>query len=83
MDIPKISHRLRYTRTSQSEHHFRADYRTLTNELRSWPLEGKLFRSTPAHIFAANPTIRKDLVEWLYPRRVETAVVENLENFLE
>jgi len=29
----------------------------VTNELLSWPLEGKLFWSMPAHILAANLTI--------------------------
>ena len=40
--------------TSQYKHHVRAYDPRLTNKLRDWPLEGKYFRSTPAHILAAN-----------------------------
>ena len=33
-----------------TKHHFRAEERRLTDEVLSWALEGKLFRSTPSHI---------------------------------
>ena len=38
--------------------------------------EGKLDRITLAHIFAACPPVRKEIVERLRPRRVETASFE-------
>ena len=58
MDIPRKSyHRLRFARTPQSKSPFRPENRRLLDEVLSWPLEGKLFRSTPAHIPAANSTI--------------------------
>ena len=39
-------------------------------------MEGKLSQTTPAHILAASPVIRKDLVERLRVRRVETSSYE-------
>ena len=48
----------------------------LISELESWLMEGKLTQTTPAHILAASPTIRKDLVEKLRVRRVETSSYE-------
>ena len=48
----------------------------LVSELESWLMEGKLTQTTPAHILAASPTIRKDLVEKLRVRRVETSSYE-------
>ena len=47
----------------------------LTTELSSWLLCGKLSLTTPAHILAASPAIRKELCEKLRPRRVETSWV--------
>ena len=35
-------------------------------------MQGKLSLTTPAHVFAASPIIRKDIVEKLKLRRVET-----------
>ena len=35
-------------------------------------MQSKLSLTTPAHIFAASPTIRKDVVDKLKVRRVET-----------
>jgi len=49
MDIlPKNFHRLRFARTPHYKHHLRAEDRRLTDELLSWPLEGKLFTADPA-----------------------------------
>ena len=39
-------------------------------------MEGKLSLTTPAHILAASPMIRKELVEKLRVRRVETNTYE-------
>ena len=53
----KIPHRLRYRRTLQYKHHIRTEDQEFADELRSRSLEGELFRSTRAHILAADPTI--------------------------
>ena len=50
----------------------------LTTELATWLMNGKLALTTPAHILAASPTIRKELSEKLRPRRVETNSVEEV-----
>ena len=39
-------------------------------------MEGKLSQTTPAHVVAASPAIRKDLVEKLRVRRVEASSFE-------
>ena len=39
-------------------------------------MEGKLSQTTLAHILAASPVIRKDLVERLWVCRVETSSYE-------
>ena len=62
------------------QHHLRVKDRRLIDELLSWPFKGKLFRTTPAHILAANPSIWKDLVGWLHTHHIE---VKNLDDFLE
>ena len=41
-------------------------------------MNGKLALTTPAHILAASPTIRKELCEKLRPRRVETNSIEEV-----
>ena len=43
MDI-LIFHRLHFARTLQYRHYLGAEARRLTDELLSWPLEGKYFR---------------------------------------
>jgi hypothetical protein len=43
-----------------------------------WILEGKLDQITPAHILATSPPIRRELVERLRPRRVETGSFEQV-----
>jgi hypothetical protein len=43
----------------------------LTAELFKWLLDGKLSLITPAHILAASPGIRKELIERLKTRRVD------------
>jgi len=53
-----------------------AEDQRLVSELQTWLLEGKLSLTTPAHILAASPAIRKDLVEKLRARRVEANVYE-------
>jgi hypothetical protein len=50
----------------------------LTTELTTWLMNGKLALTTPAHILAASPTIRKELSEKLRPRRVETNSIEEV-----
>jgi len=39
-------------------------------------MEGKLAQTTPAHVLAASPTIRKDLVDKLRVKQVETSSFE-------
>ena len=53
-----------------------AEDQQLTSELYRWLLDGKLSIVTPAHILAACPAIRKELVECLRTRRVDTAAFE-------
>ena len=47
-----------------------AEDQRLVEELLAWLLDGKLTHTTPAHILAASPSIRKDLVERLRVRLV-------------
>ena len=68
------------------QYHYQAnieDHR-LISELHTWLMEGKLSQTTPAHVLAASPGIRKELVEKLKVRRVETNTYkescEELEN---
>lgn len=65
MDVPSISHRLRYTRTVQ------ASFQSGRSAFK-----GGLFRTMPTHILTANLAIWKDLVEWLHGHRIEITVVE-------
>ena len=53
-----------------------AEDQRLTTELYRWFLEGTLTHITPAHILAVSPAIRKELMERLRTRRVETASLE-------
>ena len=64
----KTAPQYRYQSTAEDLH--------LVSELESWLMEGKLAQTTPAHILAASPTIRKDLVEKLRLRRVEATTYE-------
>ncbi len=50
----------------------------LTTELYQWLLDGKLSLVTPAHILAASPAIRKELVERLRTCRVDAAGFEEI-----
>jgi hypothetical protein len=43
----------------------------LVSELQGWLLDGKLTQTTPAHVLAASPAIRKEMVEKLRVRKVE------------
>ena len=54
------------------QYHYRsgAEDQKLTEELRSWLLEGKLTQTIPANILAPGAPIRKDLFEQLRTRRV-------------
>ena len=44
----------------------------LTDQLREWLMDGKLSLTTPAHVFAASPSFRKDLVDRLRTYRIDT-----------
>ena len=53
-------------RTSPQFHYLSgADDQHLVSELQGYLMQGKLMLTTPAHVFAASPTIRKDLVKKL------------------
>ncbi|KAI9429881.1 hypothetical protein H4582DRAFT_2088124 [Lactarius indigo] len=53
-----------------------AEDQRLTTELYQWLLDGKLSLVTPAHVLAASPFIRKELIERLRTRRVDAANFE-------
>jgi len=55
-----------------------AEDQRLVSELQAWLLEGKLSLTTPAHLLAACPAIRKDLVDKLKVRRVEANTYEEV-----
>ena len=63
-------------RTPQYRYQASAEDQALTKELLEYILKGTLDKVTPAHILAASPLVRKELVERLRPRRVETASFE-------
>ena len=63
-------------RTPQYRYQASAEDQTLTKELLTWILEGTLDKVTPAHILAASPPVRKELIERWKPRHVETASFE-------
>ena len=67
-------------RTPQYRYQASAEDQALTKELFEWTLKGKLDMVTPAHIYAASPPIRKELMERLKPRRVETASFEQADD---
>jgi len=64
------------TRAHQYRYQASAEDQFLTKQVMDWILEGKLDQITPAHILATSPPIRKELVERLRPRRVETGSFE-------
>ncbi|TFY51017.1 hypothetical protein EVG20_g11208 [Dentipellis fragilis] len=49
-----------------------AEDQKLVDELMTWLLDGCLASTTPAHVLAASPAIRKEMVEKLCTCRVET-----------
>jgi len=49
-----------------------AEDQQLVSELEDYLMQGKLALTTLAHVFAASPAIRKDVVDKLKVRRVET-----------
>ena len=67
-------------RTPQYRYQSTAEDYRLISELESWLMEGKLAQTTPAHVLAASPVIRKDLVEKLRVRRVEAGSFEEATN---
>ena len=64
------------SRPPQYRYQASAEDQALTKELIGCIFEGKLDRITPAHIFAASSPVRKEVVECLRSRRVETASFE-------
>ena len=64
------------SRPLQYRYQASAEDQALTKELIGCIFEGKLDRITPAHIFAASSPVRKEVVERLRSRRVETASFE-------
>jgi hypothetical protein len=52
----------------------------LVSELEDYLMQGKLSLTTPAHVFAASPIIRKDVVDKLRLRRVESGEHEVTRN---
>ena len=67
-------------RVPQYRYQASAEDQALTKELLDGILKGKLDMITPARILAASPPIRKELIECLKPRRVETASFEQADN---
>ena len=58
--------------SSQYRYYSNAEDQQLVSKLEDYLMKGKLALTTPAHIFAASPTIRKDIVERLKVQRVKT-----------
>ena len=65
-------------RTPQYRYQASAEDQALTKQTMDWFLEGKLDQMTQAHVLAISPPIRKELVERLRPRRVETGSFEEI-----
>ena len=55
----------------------------LVSKLHTWLMEGKLSQTTPAHVLAASLGIRKELVDKLKVRHIETNSYEELHKELE
>jgi len=49
----------------QYRYHSDAKNQHLISELQSWLMEGKLSHTTPVHVFAASPSIRRDVCDKL------------------
>jgi hypothetical protein len=64
------------SRTPQYRYQASAEDQALTKELLDLHPRRNTHKVTPAHILAASPPVRKELVERLRPRRVETASFE-------
>ena len=62
----------------QYRYHSNTEDQQLVSKLHSWLMEGKLSLTTPAHILAASPSIRKELVERLKVHRVEANAYEEV-----
>jgi len=56
---------------AQFRYHSNAEDQRLVTKLEDYLMQGKLSLTTPAHVFAASPTIRKDVVDKLKVRCVE------------
>ncbi len=65
---------------STPQYHYQAtvEDHQLVAELVSWLLHSKLAFTTPAHLFAASPAIRKELVERLRTKRVEASFYDKI-----
>jgi hypothetical protein len=64
--------------TPQFRYQSSAEDQQLVSELQTLLMQGKLAQTTPAHVLAASPAIRKDLVDKLRVRRVETSSLEEV-----
>ena len=73
-----VSHPSTSLPVPQYRYQSNAEDSKLTAELYQWLLEGKLSLVTPAHVLAACPTIRKELIERLRTRRVDVASFEEI-----
>jgi len=69
-DPPKPAPQYRYQSGAKDQH--------LTSELLSLLMDGKLALTTPAHIFAASPSIHKDVAEQLHIHCVEIGACEEI-----
>jgi len=56
---------------AQFRYHSNAKDQRLVTELEDYLMQGKLSLTTPAHVFAASPAIRKDIVDKLKVQHVE------------
>jgi len=65
---------------TQFKYQLNAKDQLLVSKLEDYLMQGKLSLTTPAHIFAASPIIRKDIVEKLRLRRVENSEQEVIQN---
>ena len=57
---------------AQYRYHSNAEDQRLLSELEDYLMQGKLSLTTPAHIFAVSPAIRRNVIEKLKVRRVKT-----------
>ena len=67
---PRVAPQYRYLSNAEDQQ--------LAAELLKWLLDGKLSLVTPTHILASSPGIRKELIERLKTRRVDTASFEEI-----